>query len=204
MYRKICPACGEKSLKKILYGYPSDGAFEEATKGKILLGGCIFELHSPDYKCISCEKEFLFFSSNKLPFYFKTFDFYLGGFSRPSYYVYVDGKKDEKIIKYAYSEYGLSLDIKNDNPCDFEDVYYKNIKLDEDTWENFVKDIGNTLIEFWNEEYIDMDILDGTQWHVKVDDNTKHSISRVGSNLYPPYWKKLLKVLNNYLDEIIK
>ena len=36
------------------------------------------------------------------------------------------------------------------------------MKLDEEQWFSFLKDIEKCEVEFWNEEYIDSDILDGT------------------------------------------
>ena len=42
----------------IVYGYPGDEIQDDAAKGKVKLGGCLFEPDSPEYKCKSCGNKF--------------------------------------------------------------------------------------------------------------------------------------------------
>lgn len=50
----------------------------------------------------------------------------------------------------------------------------------------------------WKKEYVDMDILDGTQWRLKVKLTNNRKRTYYGSNDYPPYWKELLKLFRQF------
>lgn len=60
---KTCPKCGGKVVE-IIYGYPTEEAFEASKRGKVILGGCcIFEDKegnriNPKYGCIDCGERF--------------------------------------------------------------------------------------------------------------------------------------------------
>ena len=49
-----CPRCGSTESTPILYGYPTNEAFEAAQRGEIALGGCIVGDESPDFECRGC------------------------------------------------------------------------------------------------------------------------------------------------------
>ena len=53
----ICPACKQKTGVDILYGMPTDKAFELAGKNLLALGGCCIELGGPERSCTSCGHE---------------------------------------------------------------------------------------------------------------------------------------------------
>jgi len=53
----ICPACKQKTGVDILYGLPTEEAFEMADRGEIVLGGCILPINGPERKCIPCGHE---------------------------------------------------------------------------------------------------------------------------------------------------
>jgi ribosomal protein L37AE/L43A len=56
---KTCPACGEKTVAKILFGMPalSDNLIKELDEGKTVLGGCMIETDSPTWQCTKCNTE---------------------------------------------------------------------------------------------------------------------------------------------------
>lgn len=41
--RILCPKCGQKDGVAILYGYPTETAFQQAERQEIALGGCMRE-----------------------------------------------------------------------------------------------------------------------------------------------------------------
>ncbi len=53
----ICPACKQKTGVDILYGMPTDEAFELAGKNLLALGGCCIDLDGPERSCTSCGHE---------------------------------------------------------------------------------------------------------------------------------------------------
>ena len=58
MLRKyICPACKQKTGVDILYGLPTDEAFELAENNLLALGGCCIDLDGPERSCTSCGHE---------------------------------------------------------------------------------------------------------------------------------------------------
>jgi hypothetical protein len=53
----ICPACKQKTGVDLLYGMPTDEAFELAGKNLLALGGCCMALGGPERSCTSCGHE---------------------------------------------------------------------------------------------------------------------------------------------------
>lgn len=54
-YRRFrCPECKQKTGVSIIYGHPTEEAFEEAERSNVVLGGCIPESGAPDRQCLSC------------------------------------------------------------------------------------------------------------------------------------------------------
>ena len=49
-----CEACGKTTVVPILYGLPTEEAFESARRGEIALGGCIVDIGNPTLTCTSC------------------------------------------------------------------------------------------------------------------------------------------------------
>jgi len=55
---KHCPKCQSKKVIPIIYGMPTEEAFEEAEKGKLMIGGCCVSDKSPQWYCADCQCEF--------------------------------------------------------------------------------------------------------------------------------------------------
>jgi|GEM_PF-495743 uncharacterized protein (DUF1810 family) len=52
--KKKCEVCGENSVVPVMYGLPTEEAFESARRGEIALGGCIIDFDNPTIACTSC------------------------------------------------------------------------------------------------------------------------------------------------------
>lgn len=53
--RKLpCPKCGALSGVKVMYGYPSNEAFEAEQLGELVLGGCMIGEGDPTHACTEC------------------------------------------------------------------------------------------------------------------------------------------------------
>lgn len=50
----ICPSCRQKTGVDILYGMPTELAFEMAGRGEVALGGCCVDLEGPERECTAC------------------------------------------------------------------------------------------------------------------------------------------------------
>lgn len=108
------------------------------------------------------------------------FNFYIGGYGRDSYRFTLDN------ARLRCSEYyGIPTDD------------YKVISVEGNkNWENlldFLKGCG------WKRRY-DSDILDGTQWELKVKALGIH-INSYGSNAFPDDFDKFIALLNKVLSE---
>lgn len=175
---------------------------EAAERGEFVLGGCCVEVNSPNKICNDCKKEFGDF--DKLPLSgFKSFELFIGGYSGPSHYIYLNGERKKKVFKYGYSADGRFINVKKRIPTelsDLDDIKLKQVALNESQWYDFLDDIEKCEIDYWNEKYCDPYILDGTQWSIVIKYSGGMKIARSGSNAYPPLWKKLLKVLRKYLN----
>lgn len=51
-------------------------------------------------------------------------------------------------------------------------------------------------VDYWNSEYSDPSILDGTQWRLAVKYNDKRGAEWTGSNAYPANWSELLALFD--------
>lgn len=130
MPKKKCPACGSTDTVKILYGEPTYEAYEESEHGKIVLGGCLISNISPTRHCKACGQDFG--GKDLIPLYEMTsFEFFVGGYFGTSHFVYIDGKRKNKLIRYAKTPGGLYADLKHPkNDINFHpEILFKEIPL---------------------------------------------------------------------------
>jgi hypothetical protein len=73
-----------------------------------------------------------------------------------------------------------------------EEYYEKRIQ--RKTLDKFREGLMSVDILSWDLEYIDSDILDGTQWDVIIVTNEKN-IEVVGSNKFPEKWTKFCQLV---------
>lgn len=204
MPKKKCPACGSTETIKILYGEPTYDAFEASERGEIALGGCCVSDISLTRHCKACGQDFgggdivLLDEMSSL-------EFYVGGYFCTSHYMYIDGKRKNKVIRYAKTPGGLYVDLKDPkNETNLHpSVELKEIPLTSEEWLAFIKELTSLEVACWKDKYCDNDICDGTQWDFTITFPHGNKISKYGSNEYPPYWKKLIRVLNKYVREKI-
>ncbi len=74
-------------------------------------------------------------------------------------------------------------------------------ELSSDEWLTFSNAI---MVKYhvcdWNEDYVDLDVMDGTQWEIKIVfiDGREKEIN--GSNDYPENWEEYLKFINSFVS----
>ena len=74
-------------------------------------------------------------------------------------------------------------------------------ELSADEWKAFSDKIMSTFHLFdWKDEYVNHDILDGTQWSIKVNyiDETQKEV--YGSNDYPDNWDDFIQFINEFVS----
>ncbi|MBU3160641.1 hypothetical protein KPL37_12885 [Clostridium frigoris] len=133
------------------------------------------------------------------------FKFSVGGYFGTSQFILIDGKRKNKLIRYAETSGGMFVDLKhpksdvNLNP----DILLKEIPLSSEQWFDFIKALTTLEISCWKDKYYDNDICDGTQWNLKISFSDSNKISKCGSNEYPPYWNKFKKIMGKFIGESI-
>jgi len=204
MPKKKCPACGSTDTVKILYGEPTYEAYEASTHGKAVLGGCLISSVSPTKHCKACGQDFG--GKDLIPLYEMTsFEFFVGGYFGTSHFVYIDGKRKNKLIRYTKTPGGMCADLKHPkNDINFHpDILLKEIPLTSEQWLAFIEELVTLEIARWKDEYCDSGVCDGTQWELMIRLPNRNKIIRSGSNEYPPYWNKCMKIMKKYIGEMI-
>ena len=205
MSKKKCPACGSTDTVKIIYGMPTYEAFEAAERGEFVLGGCCISGNDPSRHCKVCGQEFGNGDHFAL-FEMNSFEFCLGGYSGTSHFIFIDGKRKNKVIRYAETPGGTYADLKhpknqiNLNP----NIIFKEIPLSPEQWLAFIEELTSLEVSCWKDKYYDNDVCDGTQWDIVIKLPNSNKISKCGSNEYPPYWNKFIKIMKKYVDENIE
>jgi len=107
-----------------------------------------------------------------------TLDFSIGGF----------GSENHKIFN---ENFDLIVEI---------DFFASRHFISKDKWEEFWQVVDKIDAWRWAKDYINQDILDGTQWELVIDRKGKRRRRIFGSNDYPPNFKLLLEAINKLAD----
>jgi hypothetical protein len=108
---------------------------------------------------------------------------YIGGYGGSSYAVKFDGKQ----LFYSQADSGF----RGENEL---------LALpSEKKWIKFWKKLNKINIWEWEKEYYDPDVLDGTQWEVKINFDGAKKIVSGGSNAYPKGFKTFLKAVRKLI-----
>jgi hypothetical protein len=81
------------------------------------------------------------------------------------------------------------------------EIFYSESKLilqiDSESTKEFVEAIRKCCVLNWEEKYVDLDILDGTQWNLNIElDNM--NIKKSGSNAYPKEWEEFCNIIQRF------
>lgn len=117
----------------------------------------------------------------------EVFNAFIGGYSGPSSYYYINRTNNDYEFKYGYSEYGKIIKNMPNN---------KDLSVNKKS-AKFYCEFEKSLLQLtknWQENYDNNDVMDGTQWNIEFNKNKKYS----GSNEYPKNWQEVI----NYLDKI--
>lgn len=76
--------------------------------------------------------------------------------------------------------------------CGSEENFEKKIRIS--TVDKLIKELKSINVFNWNSKYVDMDILDGTQWELEIEVDGGH-IKKHGSNMFPDSWNKFCELI---------
>ncbi|WP_206663775.1 hypothetical protein [Pelotomaculum schinkii] len=155
---------------------------EKLNKKEIVFGGCCITGNAPTHHCNKCKKDFGYLTTD-MELATTGFNFSLGG--------YFGGYHSLSIAKAetgAVATYTPPLSVS----------YMQSIEkqLSTEEWLEFVHGLYRCYIPDWKKHYIDPGILDGTQWGLEITFIDRKPLKCNGSNMFPPHWKKFLKVIN--------
>jgi len=199
-----CPYCGSINTARYIYGYPafSERMQRKLDSGKWELGGCCIggvEINghvystNPTRRCNDCKKDFgkppIVISKKKetiedIRDIVTSIELLIGGYS--PYYTQIIIKRNDK---------GALVSV--------EQIRYNIIPTETEIstakWDKIVNTLyGSLYLNEWKKEYVDMDIMDGTQWSLKIKLTNNRKRTYYGSNDYPPYWNELLKLFRKF------
>lgn len=138
--------------------------------------------------------------------YITHFEFFVGGYFGPSYFHFINGRKENKAIRFGESEYGNYIEVKDPSVKTDENKgrIVKEIPLTDEEWKNFQEDIKKLKLDTWEVEYDDPDVMDGTHWALIIDYSDNTGLISRGGNDYPKNWKVFLRFLKKYTNENIE
>lgn len=192
-----CPKCGSRKTAPIMYGLPAytDELKQSLDNKKIVLGGCCISASSPQYHCFNCNKEFgsapLLISKHGEEDYraiVTSIYFCVGGFFQ--------GHKE---ITFENRNKTATVNVLPDFHTPVED-YSRSLSNAE--WETLLNKLYCKLfLHEWRKQYDDPNILDGTQWSLKIKLTGNRQRNYYGSNLFPAYWRELKTLFRPYFEE---
>ena len=200
-----CPRCGSIDTARILYGMPamSDELQAKIDSGKIHLGGCcrmavetddgtMIDLDPKRY-CNHCRKEFAspaYWQNKDLIAAYadlaESVEFQVGGFFGGTTRINI--KKNDKgaLVHVDCFPYG-------------PETLAEDRQITPLRWMKFINRLFNELyVHEWKKEYVDPEVLDGTQWHLEIKLGGRRKRTIDGSNAYPPYWSELKALLRPF------
>lgn len=144
---------------------------------------------SGKYVCRTCEKTFGLRSSEWVSGC-HTFYFTYGGFHGGFKTILIeerDGFADMTLIP----PIGISIDGE------------MKLRITLNEWQAIKDTLFNDLFVLsWDEEYSDPDIMDGTQWDLKITFDNRKKFKTGGSNAFPERFDELLEYLDPYFEQV--
>ena len=182
IYYKQCPKCGTKNTVKILYGMPTQEAFQKAEAGEIKLGGCSITESDPEYYCKDCQNEWSREQAiNTAYAQIKGIKATVGGFFDGFY------KADINLTNLQISwSHSLGGEVESIQKT-----------ISPATANHFIEELKMLNLLNWKAKYIEPFVLDGTQWRVEIIREGRN-ISKHGDNKYPEEWGMFCKLIGKF------
>ena len=189
-----CPHCGCRHTAGYIYGYPAltDSMRDELEAGTLVLGGCEVDalLRTPLRRCNGCGKDFatpplLVDKEKGTAEYYRdivtAIKFTVGGFPGT-----LDTITIRKTAKGATVRAEIPYSIEH-NPSERQ--------IPPARWRSILDRLYNRMyLHEWKKSYIDLGILDDTQWELEIRLTGNRKRRYHGSNAFPAYWPELIRM----------
>lgn len=200
-----CPRCGSTDTARYIYGYPafSEEMQKKLDEGKWALGGCCISSVDvngvavqtmPARRCNECKKDFatapiLLTPKKDLAEDYRdivtSIKFSVGGF--------FGGYTEITIRKNDNGAF-----VKAQKSLGYEELPEPK-QIAPAKWQRIVNQLyGQLYLHEWKKEYVDLNVLDGTQWSLDINLTNNRVRHYYGSNDYPPYWSELKKIFRKF------
>ena len=179
-----CPKCNSSNIAPIRYGEPSYETYLKNEKEKYFWCGCIVAVDENgknmfEYHCKDCGYEYN--KDNVIDeIYSKIINVKgcVGGYFQGHQYFEINLLSGEVFYSKEYKD-RLNL---------MKTLNKKQIG-------KLLQNLKTVNILNWNRNYIDKNIMDGTQWSLTIDVNGRKR-EKIGSNMYPKEWKLYCKIIS--------
>ncbi len=199
-----CPHCRSNDTARYIYGYPalSEEMQRKLDQGKWVLGECCtssVEINDgqvttmPSRHCNKCKKDFgtapilLTSKRDRAEDYrdiVTSIKFSVGG--------YFQGHTEVTITK---NYRGAIVKVKKFPPI----LEISKKQITPAKWRTIVNTLyGRLFLHEWKKEFVNPNVLDGTQWHLDINLTNGKTHHYYGSNDYPPYWSELTNIFKAY------
>jgi hypothetical protein len=110
----------------------------------------------------------------------------------------VGGFEGSNNVVFSATEDGADVTVRH-VPSFFDTDMGKPFHISQGQWQKLISELIDQLhVTEWEKEYVNMDIMDGTQWSLTVSEGESVLVECYGSNEYPPQWDKLRETLSDY------
>ena len=127
------------------------------------------------------------------------------------YDIYFTNKGKNKIIRFISGNYCslMGLDLAKRNPFSAEmpsDIIFKEVLMSNKRFEKFVAELSACHMNSWDSEYRyympadQLDMKSTPSWNIRILYNEHSKLISEGCCKFPPYWKRFLNVLAEYVD----
>ena len=205
-----CPKCGSNNTAWFIHGYPiyNNRIKDKIDRNKVALGGCMissvkvegeYVWYEPERHCNDCKSDFGFppimvdRETNTGEYYrdiVTAVEIEMNCEINPlmKKHIEITNKDDGAIITvYDHSE--------------VYPVHKEEINIDDKTWEEISDSLFSSIkIQEWNEDYTDLDWLDGESWRVEISLTNNRKLCFNGRNAYPPKWNEFKDIFKEYLN----
>lgn len=204
-----CPKCGSNNTAWYIHGYPiyNNRIKDKIDRNKVALGGCVITSvkvagkdvwYEPERRCNDCINDFGFppvMVDRKT----NTGEYYRDIFTG----IEIEIKCEinpflKKHIKITKKDDGAILTVYDHS--EVYPVHTKEADIDDKTWEKISDSLFvNIKIQEWNEDYTNLDWLDGESWKVEISLTKNRKLYFCGTNGYPPNWNEFKDIFKEYL-----
>lgn len=203
-----CPFCGSKDTARYLYGMPvfDEKMIKKLDDGILVLGGCCvysYEINGksvssmPSRRCNKCKRDF---GTAPLLIAPKTQTAEDYRCVVKSIYFSLDCFFQGRVnVTITRNDKGANVKV-NKFPADPEIQPDKQITIDK--WNRILDKLYIQMyLHEWKKKYVNPNVMDGTQWELKIKMTGRRERNYYGSNDYPPYWTELKNIFREYIPK---